>query len=110
MTKQDQAEGLDCELASSAGDGDTTEVTPVRSALLAAKAESLAELTRTISELNELRMRLDAIVRRLKQTTNGDSEQAGEIETLRLRLLGKLDRVREKLVTRLSEERRTKAH
>ena len=67
-----------------------------------------AELSRMISELNEVRMRLDAIVRKLATSAldvANSRETVDDVERLRMRLLTKLDRVREQLVTRLSEER-----
>lgn len=70
-----------------------------------------AEIARTIAELNEVRMRLDAIVRKLLQSTGPTTNHraaASDLEMLRLRLLGKLDRIREKLVVRLAEERTAK--
>ena len=83
---------------------------PVMPALAAAQAEDTveADLSRMISELNEVRMRLDAIVRKLATSAldvDGSRETVDDVERLRMRLLGKLDRVREQLVTRLSEER-----
>lgn len=73
--------------------------------------DSAAEIIRTISELNEARMRLDTVVRKLVESTPDTargSETATDIEALRLRLIGKLDQIREKLVVRLVEERRAK--
>jgi hypothetical protein len=67
-----------------------------------------AELSRMISELNEVRMRLDAIVRKLATSAldvANSRDTVDDVERLRMRLLTKLDRVREQLVTRLSEER-----
>jgi hypothetical protein len=73
-----------------------------------AASAAQADLSRMISELNEVRMRLDAIVRRLASNAvevPESSESVADVEQLRMRLLGKLDRIREQLVTRLSEER-----
>jgi type II secretory pathway component HofQ len=72
-----------------------------------AVTEVQAEFSRMISELNEVRMRLDAIVRKLAHSAfdAASCETTDEIEQLRMRLLSKLDRVREGLVRRLSEER-----
>jgi hypothetical protein len=74
--------------------------------------DARAELTRTISELNEVQMRLDAIVRRLAESAVAveGAETAADMEKLRLRLLGKLDRIREQLVARLGEERKANVH
>jgi hypothetical protein len=74
----------------------------------AGMTEAESELSRMISDLNEVRMRLDAIVRKLADSAVDVPEcpeTIAEVEQLRLRLLGKLDRVRESLVLRLSEER-----
>jgi hypothetical protein len=71
-------------------------------------SEAQAELSRMISELNEVRMRLDAIVRKLAESAMDvaePTETVDDVEQVRMRLLGKLDRIRERLVTRLSEER-----
>jgi len=73
------------------------------------RTEEQAALTGTIAELNEVRMRVDAVVRRVAEASSPDSQAAAlaaDIEALRLRLLGKLDRIREKLVDRLAAERR----
>lgn len=62
------------------------------------------ELSSMISDLNEVRMRLDSVVRRLGQTDgDGDLEGAerARLEQLRVQLSGTLDRIREKLVTRM---------
>jgi hypothetical protein len=66
------------------------------------------DLARMISELNEVRMRLDTIVRKLASSAvevQDSRETVDDVERLRLRLVGKLDRIREELVTRLGEER-----
>ena len=90
--------------------GAAMPVLPVMPAFAAAQIEDTveADLSRMISELNEVRMRLDAIVRKLATSAldvDGSRETVDDVERLRMRLLGKLDRVREQLVTRLSEER-----
>jgi hypothetical protein len=95
----DEAENRDTagKLAARADDGGSAE----------------ADLSRMISELNEVRMRLDALVRKLTHSAIDvpDSQDTVEdVERLRMRLLGKLDRVRERLVTRLDEERLAKDH
>jgi hypothetical protein len=68
-----------------------------------------AQLSQMISELNEVRMRLDAVVRKLAESASdvtGSNEAVDEVERLRLRLVGKLDQIREKLVVRLDEQPR----
>jgi hypothetical protein len=72
------------------------------------QTEAAAELSRMIAELNEVRMRLDAIVRKLAQSAvemPTSSETVDDVERQRMRLVGKLDRIRDQLVTRLGEER-----
>jgi hypothetical protein len=64
------------------------------------------ELSRMISELNEVRMRLDAVVRKLAETTRQESPDDDTVETLerlRLTLASQLDRIRNKLVARMPE-------
>lgn len=66
-----------------------------------------ADMSRMITELNEVRMRLDAIVRRLD--TGGSPERshadvAEQAERLRVRLAGQVDRIRQKLLERLPEQ------
>ena len=101
-------------LASDAGNSDTSTMTPTSGGEKAHDViDARAELTRTISELNEVQMRLDAIVRRLAESVGeveGAGEAAAEMTALRLRLLGKLDRIRDELVVRLGEERRANVH
>ena len=73
-----------------------------------AQADATAELSRMIAELNEVRMRLDAIVRKLAQSAvelPTSAETVDDVERLRMRLVAKLDRIRDQLVTRLGEER-----
>jgi hypothetical protein len=65
------------------------------------------ELSRMISELNEVRMRLDAVVRKLADTTReetSDDDSVEMLERLRLTLASQLDRIRHKLVARIPEE------
>ena len=65
------------------------------------------ELSRMISELNEVRMRLDAVVRKLADTTReeaSDDDSVEMLERLRLTLASQLDRIRQKLVSRIPEE------
>ena len=72
------------------------------------QTQAEADLARMISELNEVRMRLDTIVRKLASSAvevQDSRETVDDVERLRLRLVGKLDRIREELVTRLGEER-----
>ena len=100
-------------LVSKAGISETADEAPTRPG---EKDEGVidarAQLTRMISELNEVQMRLDAIVRRLVESAGEaeDADTAAQMESMRLRLLGKLDRIRGRLVTRLGEERRTNDH
>ena len=66
------------------------------------------EFALMLSDLNEVRMRLDAVVRRLGPAVLG-SEQSGtdemrSVEQLRARLSGQLDRIREKLLARMSDD------
>jgi len=64
------------------------------------------ELSRMISELNEVRMRLDSVVRRLAETTRLESQDDDTVETLerlRLTLASQLDRIRRALVARMPE-------
>jgi hypothetical protein len=64
------------------------------------------ELSRMISELNEVRMRLDAVVRKLADTTReetSDDDSVEMLERLRLTLASQLDRIRQKLVSRIPE-------
>jgi hypothetical protein len=77
----------------------------------AERSDAAADLSRMIAELNEVRMRLDAIVRKLSQSAvelPSSEETVDDVERLRMRLVGKLDRIREQLVTRLDEERVTR--
>lgn len=65
------------------------------------------ELSRMLSELNEVRMRLDAVVRKLAASTWVSAEtrdSLGDIEALRLRLNSQLDRLRYKLVSQMPEQ------
>ena len=70
------------------------------------------ELSVMLSELNELRMRIDAVVRRL---ADGDADAAGadhasvsadelrSMQALRARLSSQVDRIREKVIARMPE-------
>ena len=65
------------------------------------------ELARMISELNEDRMRLDAVVRKLADSTRtalGEGESVDHVEGLRISLATQLDRIRQKLVSRIPEQ------
>jgi hypothetical protein len=64
------------------------------------------ELSRMIAELNEVRMRLDSVVRKLAETTrqeSPDDDTVEMLERLRLTLASQLDRIRQKLVARMPE-------
>jgi hypothetical protein len=64
------------------------------------------ELSRMIAELNEVRMRLDSVVRKLAETTRQeapDDDTVEVLERLRLTLASQLDRIRQKLVARMPE-------
>jgi hypothetical protein len=64
------------------------------------------ELARMIAELNEVRMRLDSVVRKLAETTrqeSPDNDTVEMLERLRLTLASQLDRIRQKLVARMPE-------
>jgi hypothetical protein len=64
------------------------------------------ELARMIAELNEVRMRLDSVVRKLAETTrqeSPDDDTVEMLERLRLTLASQLDRIRQKLVARMPE-------
>jgi hypothetical protein len=61
------------------------------------------EISRMIAELNEVRMRLDSVVRKIGDTAGADilgDGQNGSVDKLRLKLVDQLDRIREKLVER----------
>jgi hypothetical protein len=73
--------------------------------LSAAQADGRAgvEISRIITELNEVRMRLDSVVRKIGETAGSDilgDGQVGSIDEFRLKLVDQLDRIREKLVER----------
>jgi len=89
-------------------------VTRAENVAAAAKAtQAEADLSRMITELNEVRMRLDTIVRKLATSAvelPDTRETVDDVERLRMRLVGKLDRIREGLVTRLGEERTLRQH
>jgi len=76
-------------------------VSPGRSAT--EDEQAAMELSRMISELNEVRMRLDSVVRKIGDTAAEALTEAGQVESvnkLRLRMVDQLDRIREKLVLR----------
>ncbi len=65
--------------------------------------QASVEISRMITELNEVRMRLDSVVRKIGDTAGSDIFGDGQIESidnLRLKLVDQLDRIREKLVVR----------
>ena len=73
---------------------------------LSEKERVAMELSRMISELNEVRMRLDSVVRKLAETTREESQDDDTVEMLerlRLTLASQLDRIRQKLVARMPE-------
>lgn len=70
------------------------------------KEQEAMELSRMISELNEVRMRLDSVVRKLAETTRRESQDHDTVETLerlRLTLASQLDRIRRTLVSCMPE-------
>jgi hypothetical protein len=61
------------------------------------------EISRMITELNEVRMRLDSVVRKIGATAGGEvlvDGRAYTVDKMRLELVDQLDRIREKLVQR----------
>ena len=79
----------------------------LRTAGKSEKERVAMELSRMISELNEVRMRLDAVVRKMADTTReetSDDESVEMLERLRLTLASQLDRIRQKLVARIPEQ------
>lgn len=61
------------------------------------------EISRMIAELNEVRMRLDSVVRKIGDREGADilgDGQGESVDRLRLKLVDQLDRIREKLVAR----------
>jgi len=64
------------------------------------------ELSCMISDLNEVRMRLDAVIRRLASEcgeTPIDAQTRENAEDLRVQLAGQLDRIRQKLLARMPD-------
>jgi hypothetical protein len=94
------------ELAASAGKDDA----------IATKTELRTELSRMIADLNEVRMRLDAVVRKFAEPPSdpyvdqgsdgerGRAEVSERVEELRVELARQLDRIRQKLVSRMPED------
>jgi hypothetical protein len=83
------------------------EVEGLRTADRSERERIAMELSRMISELNEVRMRLDAVVRKMADTTReetSDDDSVEMLERLRLTLASQLDRIRQKLVARIPEE------
>lgn len=65
------------------------------------------EVSRMISELNEVRMRLDAVLRKLADSTrvaDGVGGTVDDLDALRVRLNSQLDRLRYKLVSQIPEQ------
>jgi hypothetical protein len=66
------------------------------------------EFALMLSDLNEVRMRLDGVVRRLGPAALGSehscTDEMRSVEQLRARLSGQLDRIREKLLARMSDD------
>lgn len=62
------------------------------------------EISRMITELNEVRMRLDSVVRKIGDSAGsdilGDGQHNESIDKVRVKLVDQLDRIREKLVER----------
>jgi hypothetical protein len=68
------------------------------------KEKESQEISRMIADLNEVRMRLDSVVRKLADTQREESDDPGAAETVegfRVVLAGQLDRIREKLIARI---------
>ena len=83
------------------------EVEGLRTSGPSEKERIAMELSRMISELNEVRMRLDAVVRKMADTTReetSDDDSVEMLERLRLTLASQLDRIRQKLVARIPGE------
>jgi len=73
----------------------------------AADHREAREVSRMISELNEVRMRLDAVLRKLADSTRGADSTGDSLEDLdglRMRLNSQLDRLRYKLVSQIPEK------
>ena len=65
--------------------------------------QAAKELSCMISELNEVRMRLDSVVRKIGDTAAEVLAEAGQVDNVtkvRLKMVDQLDRIREKLVLR----------
>lgn len=69
------------------------------------------EFVLMLSDLNEVRMRLDAVVRRLgpaaldpDHQSQNPGDEARSVERLRARLSSQLDRIREKLLARMPDD------
>ena len=83
-----------------------SELTKASSAELSATpadARAGVEISRIITELNEVRMRLDSVVRKIGDTAGSDILGDGQVENIdkiRMKLVDQLDRIREKLVER----------
>jgi len=87
-----------------------------RDEALASKQKLRTELSRMIADLNEVRMRLDAVVRKFGEqpmdpyigqgpdAERAQSEVSDRVEELRVELAKQLDRIRQKLVSRMPEE------
>ena len=72
-----------------------------------ADEQARVEISRMISELNEVRMRLDAVIRKLacgEENSARRSPAFENAETLRVQLAGQLDRIRQKLLARMPGE------
>jgi hypothetical protein len=70
----------------------------------AAKEKETQAISHMISDLNEVRMRLDYVVRKLADTQRDEVEDPGGVETVeafRVQLAGQFDRIREKLVAKI---------
>ena len=70
----------------------------------AKESVAIGELSQMISELNEVRMRLDAVTRKMAESATdliGSNDAVDQVEQLRLRLVSRLDRLREELVYRM---------
>ena len=81
-----------------------TDVTQSSTESGAAKEKETQDISRMISDLNEVRMRLDYVVRKLADTQRDDvhdSDGAETVEAFRVQLAGQFDRIREKLVAKI---------
>ena len=81
-----------------------TDVTQSSTESDAAKKQETQAISRMISDLNEVRMRLDYVVRKLADTQRDDVEDpagAETVEAFRVQLAGQFDRIREKLVAKI---------